>query len=375
MKIVKETKMVYVGLSGGVDSAVSAALLQKQGFKVVGVFIRVWQPNWIKCTWKEDRLDAMRVCAKLNIPFRTLDLEDRYKKYVVDYMIAEYRAGRTPNPDVMCNKFVKFGGFFDWAVSQGADYVATGHYARIMSGQQNREKNSHFTLLTGLDKNKDQSYFLWTLTPKQLEKTIFPVGHLEKTKVRKLAKQYDLPIAEKKDSQGLCFIGKVNMVDFLQKFIKTKKGKILNEAGEIVGEHKGAVLYTIGQRHGLQIAKHTTADPRYFVIKKDITKNTITISARINDVEKFDENKFTLKSVNWISSVVPDLNSSYRARIRYRGTLYPCQITNVNIKKQECTLVFTETPTASALGQSIVIYKNNICLGGGIIKTKNFYSV
>ncbi len=213
-------KKVFVGLSGGVDSSVSAALLQSQGYDVFGVFIKVWQPDFYECTWKEDRLDAMRVCAKLNIPFYTLDLEKEYKKEVVDYMIEEYKNGRTPNPDVMCNKYIKFGGFFDWAMSQGADFVATGHYARL---------NKEHELVAGRDSNKDQSYFLWTLTKEQLSKTLFPVGDIEKTEVRKLAKKFGLPTAEKKDSQGLCFIGKVDMAEFLHHFIETKPGPVLND--------------------------------------------------------------------------------------------------------------------------------------------------
>ena len=200
---------VYVGMSGGVDSSVSAALLLEQGYDVTGVFIKVWQPEWLEeqggCSWREDRLDAMRVCVHLGIPFRTLDLEETYKREVVDYMVSEYRAGRTPNPDVMCNRHVKFGGFFDWAMEQGADFVATGHYAQIQeSGSKNLE------LRMGKDAGKDQSYFLWTLTQRELSRTIFPVGGMEKAETRTLARRFGLPVADKRDSQGLCFIGRVD---------------------------------------------------------------------------------------------------------------------------------------------------------------------
>ena len=241
-------RKVYIGMSGGVDSSVSAALLKKAGYDVTGVFIKVWQPDWINCTWKEDRMDAMRVAALLDIPFITLDLEKEYKEEVVDYMISEYRAGRTPNPDVMCNRYVKFGGFYDWAMKQGADYVATGHYAQVIDGK----------LIAGNDKNKDQTYFLWTLNKEQLSKTIFPVGNIEKPEVRKLAKKFNLPNAEKKDSQGLCFIGKIDIKEFLSHYIDSKRGNVLNIEGEVIGEHDGSFFFTIGERHGFNILKKNT---------------------------------------------------------------------------------------------------------------------
>jgi tRNA-specific 2-thiouridylase len=383
---------VYVGLSGGVDSSVSAAILKSLGYDVHGVFIKVWQPDMALtggCTWREDRLDAMRVCAKLNIPFYTLDLEKQYKKEVVDYMIAEYKAGRTPNPDVMCNKYVKFGGFFDWAMKQGADYVATGHYSRILKqpkdqmkpssdtdifllknsscSRQSRSQAPHkasFSLLAGRDINKDQSYFLWTLTQKQLSKTLFPVGDLEKPAVRKLAKKFGLETATKKDSQGLCFIGKIDMVDFLKDFIKTKSGNVLNSSGEIIGTHEGAELYTIGQRHGYIINKKTPTSERSFVISKDIKNNTITISDKadksINQI-----NEICLGNVNWISGTLPDTKKTYQARIRYRAVLNECRITEID--NNICKLVFKNKLDFPTSGQSIVIYDKTVCLGGGIM--------
>jgi tRNA-specific 2-thiouridylase len=361
-KILKtKPKRVFVGLSGGVDSSVSAALLKEQGLAVSGVFIKVWQPDfWGGCTMKEDRLDAMRICAKLDIPFYTLDLEKEYKKEVVDYMIAEYRAGRTPNPDIMCNKYIKFGGFFDWAMKNGADYVATGHYARLV-----KDKNNHY-LLAGKDKNKDQSYFLWTLTQKQLSKTIFPVGDIEKPAVRKLAKKYGLQTAEKRDSQGLCFIGKIDMADFLKHFIKTKPGNVLNKTGEVIGVHEGAELYTIGQRHGFSLTKNSPADKRSFVIKKDIKNNTITISdIIINDILDKNKKEFILSNVNWTLDTSPIKNKKYQARIRYRGILSECEIEQIN---NQTKIIFTDEQKSPAVGQSIVIYDGEICLGGGIIE-------
>lgn len=259
-------KKVFVGVSGGVDSSVTAALLQDQGYDVVGVFIRTWQPDWIECTWLHERRDAMRVCAHLNIPFLELDLEQEYKQGVADYMIAEYRAGRTPNPDVMCNREVKFGGFLQWALKQGADYIATGHYARVI----HRENES--VLLQGKDLTKDQSYFLWTLTEEQLRHVLFPIGEFQKTQVRELAKKYHLPTAVKKDSQGICFIGEIDMKEFLKHYIDIHPGDVVNEQGEIIGYHQGALFHTLGERHGFTITKKGTQDAPYYVIAKDIQK-------------------------------------------------------------------------------------------------------
>lgn len=357
----KKKGIVFVGLSGGVDSSVSAALLKKAGFDVHGVFIKVWQPDfWGGCTMKEDRLDAMRVCAKLNIPFYTLDLEKEYKKEVVDYMIAEYKAGRTPNPDVMCNKYVKFGGFFDWAMKNGADYVATGHYARII-----KPKTGNVKLLAGKDSNKDQSYFLWTLTQKQLSKTLFPVGNIEKPEVRKLAKKYNLNTAVKKDSQGLCFIGKVDMSEFLKHFLKSESGKVLNEKGEVVGIHEGVVFYTLGQRHGFKITKKTNSDDRYFIISKDFKNNTITVSHNPIKNEDISSREIRLKNINWTLGTEPDFKKEYMARIRYRQPLEKCKFE----KENDCELIITFKNSQKAVtpGQSVVFYDRETCLGGGII--------
>lgn len=354
-------KKVFVGLSGGVDSSVSAALLKKAGFDVSGVFIKVWQPDfWGGCTMKEDRLDAMRVCAKLNIPFYTLDLEREYKKEVVDYMISEYKAGRTPNPDVMCNKYVKFGGFFDWAMAKGADYVATGHYAQVV-----KHKTESVKLLAGRDKNKDQSYFLWTLTQKQLSKTLFPVGDIEKPEVRRLAKKFGLENAVKKDSQGLCFIGKVDMADFLKHFIKTKSGNVLNEDGETIGKHNGVELYTLGQRHGFVINKKTINDDRYFIINKNSKDNTLTVSHNPIKTKDISCTEVKLKNINWISGTEPDSKKQYSARIRYRQLLEKCVLNKKD--NGEIIIKFINPQKAVTPGQSVVIYDKEVCLGGGII--------
>lgn len=343
---------VYVGMSGGVDSSVSAALLKKAGYDVVGIFIKVWQPDWINCTWKEDRLDAMRVAAQLEIPFVTLDLEKEYKEEVVDYMIREYKSGRTPNPDVMCNRYVKFGGFFDWAMKQGADFVATGHYAQIIDVK----------LIAGEDSNKDQTYFLWTLTGEQISKTLFPVGNIEKPEVRKLAKKFNLPNAEKKDSQGLCFIGKIDIKKFLSHYIDSKKGDVLDGKGNIIGEHGGAFFFTIGERRGFTITEKTPHDDPYYVISKDIEKNTITVANKNGEGNLPNGiTKIKLTDVNWNQGSVP-IGKNLKARGRYRETLQDIVISEGNL------IEFSEPQFTLSPGQSLVVYDGEICLGGGIIE-------
>jgi tRNA-uridine 2-sulfurtransferase len=351
-------KKVYVGMSGGVDSSVSAALLKEQGFDVTGVFIKVWQPDWFECTWREDRLDAMRVAIELGIPFLTLDLEKEYKKEVVDYMISEYKAGRTPNPDVMCNRHVKFGGFFKWALKQGADYVATGHYAQVKAPEGTTQ------LLSGVDQGKDQSYFLWTLTADELSKTLFPVGGMPKSETRKLAQKFNLPTAEKKDSQGLCFIGKVNIREFLTHYIKAERGDVLNEDGKVIGNHDGAIFLTLGERHGFTITEKTPDDKPYYITARDIAKNTITVSHKspegLLDIEK---KEYSLASVNWISGE-PQSGKIYTARVRHLGELLPCRIEVVSPGEAEIGFI---APLIVASGQSIVVYEGETCLGGGIV--------
>ncbi|MDO8572535.1 MAG: tRNA 2-thiouridine(34) synthase MnmA [bacterium] len=381
----KSKGTVFVGLSGGVDSSVSAALLKKEGYDVTGVFIKVWQPDFLPCTWKEDRFDAMRVAAHLDIPFITLDLEKEYKKEVVDYMIAEYKKGRTPNPDVMCNQYVKFGAFFKKAIAAGADFVATGHYARVARGDRRflqtkrrptqKKSTVGYTLLAGVDTEKDQSYFLWTLTQKELSKTLFPVGGYEKPEVRKLAKKFGLPTAEKKDSQGLCFMGKLDMKDFLKHFIKEKVGDVLDVKGVIIGEHKGAVFFTLGERHGFTITQKGTHDVPYYVVEKDIIKNTITVShGPISGVDVSHEpfeiagggerKRVNISHINWIRGVSPKKGDRYTARVRYRQPLETCTIVHVDIKNAE--IIFANSQIASP-GQSLVLYDGDECLGGGVV--------
>ena len=341
---------VFVGVSGGVDSSVSAALLIEQGYNVVGVFIRTWQPDWIECTWRDERRDAMRVCAHLNIPFAELNLEDEYKEGVADYMIAEYRAGRTPNPDVMCNREVKFGGFLSWALRNGADYIATGHYARN-NGQ----------LLQGIDPTKDQSYFLWTLTNGQLSKVLFPIGDLQKTQVRKLAEQFKLPTAAKKDSQGICFIGEIDMKDFLSHYIETRQGDVLDESGSVIGYHQGSLFYTLGERHGFVIIKKTDHDLPYYVVEKNLDRNTITVSQTPAHFKT--RNQVILADCVWR---IDPTGQERKSQIRYHGALLSCWVTQD--QNGEYNVSFKESDYSISPGQSIVIYDRDICLGGGVVK-------
>ncbi len=355
----EKQKKIYVGLSGGVDSSVSAYLLKEKGYDVTGVFIKVWHPDFLECDWKSERRDAMRVCAHLKIPFKELDLSDEYKKDVADYMISEYKEGRTPNPDVMCNKYVKFGGFLDWAIKEGADYVATGHYARNIDDE----------LYAGKDKNKDQSYFLWTLTQEQLSKILFPIGDIEKPEVRKIADKAGLLTAEKKDSQGVCFLGEISMKEFLTRLAEPVPGNVLNEDGDIIGTHNGSILYTIGERRGFLITKKTPNDKPYFVVSKDLEANTITVSDKEEKGSAlYNAKKMTLRDVNLLPTAQ---SGKYQARIRYRQPLQPCLLNCSKLCFEQCVVEFDEAQKAVAIGQSVVVYDGDKCLGGGIIDLIN----
>lgn len=360
MKKRENKKTIFVGVSGGVDSSVSAALLKDQGHNVIGVFMRTWQPDWIECTWQTERRDAMRVCAHLDIPFVELDLEREYKEGVADYMIAEYKRGRTPNPDVMCNREVKFGGFLKWALDHGADYVATGHYV-------NRQEleNGDVAMLRGNDDNKDQSYFLWTLEQNQLKYILFPVGNMPKSDVRVLAKKYNLPTATKKDSQGICFIGDIDMKDFLRHYIDEQPGQVLNEAGQTIGEHKGSLFYTIGERHGFTITEKGTEDGAYYVIKKDVKKNTITVSQNPNQHQKISNTVMLDTITDNQSKLVAGM--TIESQIRYRGEVKMIDIIEYNSDEKTMQIQFHESDATLAPGQSVVFYDGDVCLGGGII--------
>jgi len=354
-------KKVFVGMSGGVDSSVAALLLHGEGHDVTGVFIKVWQPDFIPCTAEDDRKDAMRVAARLGIPFQTFNFEKEYKTAVIDYLIAEYKAGRTPNPDVMCNREIKFGAFLREAKRQGADAIATGHYARIHeSGPRSQE--SQFHLLAGIDKNKDQSYFLYTLGQDELAHTLFPIGEYTKLQVRAIAEKAGLPTAQKKDSQGLCFIGKLDMKEFLARFLPRAEGAVQDRNGKIIGTHDGAHYYTVGQRHGFAVRAESASQSPYYVVAKDSATNTLTVS---HTPSQKTDGAVTLQSVSW-TSAIPQSNRKYTARMRYRQPLMPCFVHAG--KANNARVQFLKSPGLIPSGQALVVYDGTECIGGGTIR-------
>jgi len=367
----KSKGRVFLGMSGGVDSSVSAALLQKAGYEVTGVFMKVWQPDFLPCTWREERLDAMRVAAHLGIPLLTWDFEKEYKEGVADYMIAEYKAGRTPNPDVMCNREVKFGAFFRRAINEGADFVATGHYARtaLVESQKSikSKADAKYKMLNGVDDAKDQSYFLWTLGQEHLSKTFFPIGGYKKSQVRAFAKKFGLPVAEKKDSQGLCFVGKLDMKDFLAHYIEEKEGNVLNEKGEVIGTHRAAYFYTLGERHGFTVTKKGTDDAPLYVVAKDFKTNTITVAPFVKNALECASQELRASQANFCSGRLPDTAKKYTAQVRYHGEQHKCKITSFG---ESSFSLHLEKPAVFDAGQSVVLYDGDECIGGGVIKLR-----
>jgi len=336
---------VYVGLSGGVDSAVSAALLKIAGYNVVGSFIKIWRPEFIDCPWQHDRLDALRVCTALEIPFKEIDLSEEYKQTVIDDMVSNYSRGITPNPDVLCNRHIKFGAFAKWAYSEGADFVATGHYAQNSEGQ----------LMRGKDTNKDQSYFLWQLRSEDLKKIMFPVGGMEKSAVRDLAAKFDLPVKNKKDSQGLCFVGDITMRDFLGHYLPLNKGSVLDEKGITIGDHDGAALYTLGERHGFRINSKTALSDAHYVVGINTKQNTIAVST---DKGEAMRHSVKLIDVSWVDEALRN-GAKLTAQARYRETPVACTV-------HGDTVTF-DKPHLAPPGQSLVLYDGEKLVGGGII--------
>ncbi|MAF79494.1 tRNA 2-thiouridine(34) synthase MnmA [bacterium] len=373
-KTINKGKSVLVALSGGVDSSVAAFLLQKQGYNVSGSFIKCFNIDGCAVT---DAEDARRVASHLNIPFYTFDFEKEYKKRVVEYMIKEYKAGRTPNPDVMCNKMVKFDLFLKQAKKMDFDFIATGHYSRLRRNNQFSIPN--FQLLAAHDSAKDQTYFLWTLTQNILKQCLFPIGDYKKSEVREIARKANLPTAEKKDSQGICFLGKISIMDFLKKYIKAKDGDVLNTKGDIIGTHDGAAFYTIGQRHGFTIkTKDTKTKPRY-IAEKNVKTNTLIV-AEAND-PALSKKELTLTNLNFIN---PKNHTPIRAnggnevfvRIRYRQPLQKAKLMKLSASAKggsasggkSYKLIFDSNQKFIASGQSAVFYsKTGELLGGGII--------
>ena len=390
----KNTKVV-IALSGGVDSSVAAYLLVKQGYDVIGIFMKNWHDETVtisnECPWVEDNYDAMIVAEKLSIPFQTIDLSKDYKERIIDYMFNEYKIGNTPNPDVLCNREIKFDVFLEIAQNLGADFVATGHYCRVLS------ENNHFKLLSGKDLNKDQSYFLCQLSQKQLSKVMFPVGELNKKEVRLIAKEQNLITAEKKDSQGLCFIGKVKLPEFLQQKLKINKGLVIkissdnstyNDSldynnhslenlkkltkpfdysindGTVLGKHNGAHFFTIGQRKGLAIGG--TKEP-LFVIKTDVVNNIVYVGEGKNHPGLYRKVLF-IKNKDF-HKVRDDIdyqnsNNNFKSRIRYRQ---PLQDSKLVFDKDGVFMIFDDMQSAVSKGQFAAWYKDDELIGSGVI--------
>lgn len=351
-------KTIFVGMSGGVDSSVAAKRLLDAGHNVVGVFIKVWQPDFIVCNWEAERVDAMRVAAHLGIPFLTCDAKDAYKQDVADYFIAEYLNGRTPNPDVMCNQYVKFGAFMKFAKAHGADGIATGHYVqRIDNGDIPQ-------LHRGVDPNKDQSYFLWSLSDEQLAYSYFPVGDSPKSDIRKEAEHAQLPTASKQDSQGVCFLGHIDIPDFLRHYTTLTAGPVLNTGGEIIGEHQGALVYTTGQRHGFTITNKSTVTTPHYVQSRDLTHNTITVAPE-KPVQTADT-KLHLEELQLRNGCTLAVGDTVSFQTRYRQA--PSTGTIEEITSSGLQLLPSTDVDQAASGQSCVLYRGTLCLGGGIIQ-------
>lgn len=344
------SKTVYVGLSGGVDSSVAAALLKEQGFTVVGAYMKNWTQDvaGMVCPWAQDLADARRTAAVLDIPFKVFDFQKEYKARVVDVMVAEYAAGRTPNPDVLCNQDIKFRLFFEAACAEGADAIATGHYARTSDGR----------LFRGLDAIKDQSYFLYRLDASVLSSVMFPLGSYRKTEVRDLAARFALPTAEKPDSQGICFVGEVGIRAFLSQYVSAEPGPILDASGRELGRHAGAIFYTIGQRQGLGIG----GGGPYYVTGKDMAANTVYVTDDPDDLS-LQAQAFTLDQIHWIATR-PEDGEKCLVRIRHRGELLPARL---SLNEGEWRVELQAPERAVSPGQSAVVYRKEEVLGGGMI--------
>lgn len=338
-------------MSGGVDSSVTAALLKEQGYDVTGVYMKNWSqdlPGFI-CPWKEDYQDAKRVAVQLDVPFKLYDFETEYRQKVVDYMLDGYRSGITPNPDIMCNQEIKFRLFLDTALADGADMIATGHYARSQNGR----------LLTAQNTAKDQTYFLYRVTSEALSKSLLPIGDFTtKDEVRRLAKKFGLATADKKDSQGICFVGKVGIREFLEQFVQTAPGDIIDEQGKRIGQHDGAIFYTIGQRHGLDVGGGLP----YYVVGKDMAKNEVYVTKRLDD-ERLWKSELSLTNMHWITGQ-PDQAKTYQVRTRYRQSLINCELVTTG---DAVAVKLHEPVRAITPGQSAVFYDGERCLGGGIV--------
>ena len=353
-------KKVFVGISGGVDSAVAAHLLKTQGYELTGVFMKNWSGEDYgitdECPWEEDLQESIRVCKHLKIEHRTYNFEKEYRKHVMDYFFKQYQLGNTPNPDILCNKYIKFNAFLEKAVSEGADYIATGHYARTEEGN----------LFLSADREKDQTYFLSGLGSNQLEKTLFPLGRLTKDKTRQIAKSIDLPNAKRKDSQGICFVGKIELGAFLEQKIKPRKGKIVDiDSGKEIGDHRGVWFYTEGQRKGIQVG----GSPKpYFVAQKDSERNILYVALGKENpaLWKKDIKLAAVKAISGHIGDIFDKGQKLTARIRHRGKFIPIEgFTGINNSLPVIHL--SEAAWSPSPGQFLAFYKNDKCLGSGVI--------
>ncbi len=356
-------RKVFVGLSGGVDSSVAVALLKEQGYQVTGVYMKNWSQDLPghHCPWKEDYQDAKRVAVQLGIDFKMYDFEKQYKHKVVDYMLEEFKLGCTPNPDITCNQEVKFKLFLDTALEDGADMIATGHYARVEHATvKSKKQEAKSRLSRGEDENKDQTYFLYRITRKALKKTLFPLGDLTKPEVRRLAKKYRLVTADKKESMGICFVGKVGIKEFLMNYVESKPGSIIDQNGRNVGTHEGAIFYTIGQRHGLEVG----GGKPFYVTGKDMAKNEVYVTADLQDEDLWSrEVKIILP--HWINEE-PQAGQELMIRTRHRAKLIPVVKLNKS-SNEKWVFELAEDVRALTPGQSAVVYSGSACLGGGII--------